>query len=112
MVVGKARTTEKDLPPLNQKPEAYQDGSMGVHVPFDVPCYVRVFQIHEKTDDDGGSMHSEAIKANLVQMDFWTFGGVKVIGRIDGYGKDATLKVYLQDSDGTSMVAEYTKGEE
>lgn len=112
MAKGDTRTVEKDLRKINEVPEHYRDGSVGVATPMDVPCYVRVHQILEATENHKPERRSfsEGVKANVVSLDLWTYG-VKVLVRMEGYGPDSVLKVFIEDSDGVDKVAEYEKGE-
>lgn len=98
---------EADLAAINEQPEQYRDGSLGVHTPFDCPMYVRCYRLMSDTKehDPKRKIFSQALKGHTLQVDAFTFG-VKVYVRI---GKDGNLKVIVEDSDGRETVAEYNK---
>lgn len=106
--MGQRQPKEVDLAHLNQEPTAYEDGSLAVHMPFDMPVYVRAFRLMSDTreHDPKHKVFSQGLKGHTLQVDAFTFG-VKVFVRVD---TDGNLKVIVEDSDGRETVAEYNRG--
>lgn len=107
-MVSKRVPHEVDLREWQAKfpPSHFNDGSMGVVTPFDMPTYVRAHRLMQDTEDNNPpSLHSTALKGFTLEVDAFTFG-VKVFIRL---GMDGTLRVFVQDSDGTEKVADYSK---
>jgi len=86
---GRSDGTGGDLP------AKYKDGSIGLHLPFDVPMYARVFRLMEETGVVNNTGPVEALKGWTVQLDAFTFG-VTLYLRV---GMDGTLKVFVKDGD-------------
>lgn len=115
MAKGDTSMVERDIAKDNKALEErkaihYRDGSKGIVTPYDVPVYVRVHQVMEETENHKPpKSYSKGVKASIVELDYFTFG-IKVLVRNEGFGPDAVLKVFVQDSEGTDKVAEYEKG--
>jgi len=99
---------ELDLPKYNRGPgvpEQYNDGSTGMHLPNDVPLYVRAFRLLGEFNDATDGHVVGSLEGWTVQLDAWTFG-VKVFLRI---GMDGTLKLFIEDHDGRQKLVEWEK---
>lgn len=105
--MGSRQKVEADLAHLNQEPEQYADGSLGVHTPFDMPVYVKAFRLMSDTKehDPKKKVFSQGLKGHTLEVDCFTFG-VKVYVRI---GTDGTLKVITEDGEGRTVLAEYNR---
>lgn len=81
-------------------PQNYTDGSRGLHLPYDVPMYARVYRLLQETGEVNNTGPVEALKGWTVQLDAFTFG-VTLYLRV---GMDGTLKVFAKDGDGEKPV--------
>lgn len=97
---------EADLAHLNKNPTQYTDGSLGVNMPLDMPVYVRAHRLMQDTEDHNPKrkQYSRALKGHTLEIDCFTFG-VKLFVRL---GRDGTLKVFAEDSDGTAKLEEWS----
>lgn len=87
----------------DKKPEVAEH-QKHVRLPMDCPAYMRVLRITKEGRQNGGATIYDVV-AHTIELDVFTFG-VKVLVRI---GKDGTLKVFTEDSDGREVVASYTR---
>jgi len=85
---------------------------LSVTTPPDVPAYVSLVRLMQRTKDDntseGGKRSSTAMVGSTMVLDYFSYG-VKVYvrhGLLDG-----TLKVIIEDSEGRETVAEYERGD-
>jgi hypothetical protein len=113
-LVGPRKATPVDLAAVNAA-HADHDTSqpsdpeaLRVAVPPDLPMYLSLHRLTQKTKDDntadGGHRASNAYVGSTLTLDAFTFG-VKVYvrhGRADG-----TLRIYIEDTDGRELIAEY-----
>jgi hypothetical protein len=106
-MAGTRQPKEVDLAHLNAEPTEYQDGGLGLHMPFDMPVYVKAFRLMSDTreHDPKAKVFSQGLKGHTLEIDAFTYG-VKVYVRI---GTDGNLKVIVEDSDGRETLAEYNK---
>lgn len=111
---GGSRTKhEADLKHLNQEHmlQQYNDGSVGVNTPFDMPVFVKAFRLTDEEPDmlhsgNGEMRHSiRTLKGWTLELDAFTFD-VKLYVRI---GRDGTLRVFAEDDAGMEKVAEWSK---
>lgn len=86
-------------PPIVQRQGlAYQDGSKGLGLPYDVPLYCRVHRL----------MQAGGLVGWTTEINAFTFG-VDVLVRV---GMDHTLKVFERTSDGVELLTSYIKEQE
>lgn len=90
----------------NHPTTTYTDGSLGVHLPNDIPLYCRAFRLMGEIEDRDDKRKVAALDGWTVQLDAFTFG-VKVYLRI---GMDGTLKLFIEDADGRQKLVEWEKG--
>jgi hypothetical protein len=81
----------------------YTDGSLGIHLPNDIPIYLRAFRLVEQMKAEGRDLPN--VTGFTVLLDAFTFG-VKVYLRI---GKDGTMRLIVDDADGRNVVAKWEK---
>lgn len=102
------RKSEVDLKRYNEGaglPQTYTDGSVGWHLPYDVPAYGKVFRLLGPATPTESGKPVEGLKGWVVELDAYTFG-VKVLVRI---GMDGTMKLYVEDGDGMTKMEEWQK---
>lgn len=80
-------------------PQKYRDGSIGLHLPWDVPMYARVFRLLDETEE---GTNAGALRGWTVQLDAFTFD-VSLYVRV---GLDGTLKVFAKTTEGKPVKLE------
>lgn len=78
-----------------------------MRLPFELACYMRVVRILKAEPEPTKSATQYSGRISLgttVELDYYTMG-VKIFVR---HGKDGTLKVFTEDSEGRQVVAEWS----
>lgn len=93
--------------PIGHDEHGTEDGERCyVRLPYDVPAYMRAMRLVDVLKQ-GKSTSSNHV-GWTIELDCFTLG-VKVFVRI---GRDGTLKVITEDSEGKEVVANYTTSED
>ena len=75
-------------------------------LPYDFPAYMRVMRLIDDHLSQGGGVSGE-VRGRTLELDLFTFG-IKVWVRVGG----DEVKVFIEDSEGRTKVAEYTTSQE